>query len=280
MIRSARVTLILAAALSAWIARAEPVVWMMPELPPMVMTGGPLAGQGVGRAIFAVLARQLPDFQWRMETAAPLRIMHEMQHRDGICSFAFAKLPEREGKMLFSQRAMTMPGFGVIVREERQGEFRRFLDSSDAVDLSLLGHARGLTGGYVVARPHFGALQQYIDDPRHKPSLVADDPIRLFRQLAAHHLDFLFGLRDETNYFAAIIGGAHFTSLPIAGTDKFGQAYLGCSTGPVGQRVMQALDAWLADDRHWAEFAAPWERWLSPADYAAALIPRQTSPVR
>jgi len=280
MIRFVRIPLLLAAALCSWAARAERVVWMLPDLPPMVMSGSPLAGQAVGQALFTLLAKRLPDFEWRMETAAPLRVLHEMQHRDGICSFAFAKLPEREGKMLFSRRAMTMPGFGVIVRQEKLAEFQRFLDASGAVDLSLLGHARGLTGGYVAGRPHFGVLQDYIDDPRHKPSLVADDPIRLFRQLAAHHLDFLFGLRDETNYFAAVIGSAHFASLPIAGTENFGEAYVGCSTGPVGQKAIQALDAWLADDRHWAEFVAPWERWLSPADYAQALIPYQTSPVR
>ncbi len=280
MIRSARLPLILAAALSAGMARAEPAVWMLGALPPMVMTEGPLAGQGAGQVAFARLSPHLSAFEWKVEIATPLRILHEIQHRDGICSFSFAKLPEREGKMLFSQRAMVVPGFGVIVREDRLEEFQRYLDSSGAVDLSLLGGARDYIGGYVAGRPHFGALKSYIADPGNKASLVADDPVKLFRQLAASHLDFMFGLRDETNYFAETLGNTRLVSLPVAGTDKFGEAYVTCSTGPVGQRALQAIDAWLADDRHWAEFVAPWERWLSPADYQAALIPHQTKPVR
>ena len=274
MTGSARISLILAAALSAMAARAEPAVWMLPVSPPMVMTDGPLAGQGAGQIIFPVLTAHLAGLEWRMETAAPLRVLHEMQTRDGICSFSFAKLPEREGKMLFSRRAMTVPGFGMILREDRLEEFQRFLDAGGAVDLSLVGAAEGLTGGYAAGRPYLGAVKDYVADPRHKPSLVADDPPKLFRQLAARHLDFLFALRDETNYFTAALGGPRLVSVPVAGTDRFGEAYVSCSTGPVGQKAMRAIDAWLADDRHWAEFVAPWERWLSPADYAEALIPR------
>ena len=274
MIRSARLPLILAAALSAGMARAEPAVWMLVAMPPMVMSDGPLAGQGAGQVAFARLSPHLPGFDWRVGMAAPLRVLHEIQHRDGVCSFSFARLPEREGRMLFSRRAMAVPGFGVIVREDRLEEFRRYLDSSGAVDLSLLAKAQDYLGGYVAGRPHFGALKSYIADPAHKASLVGDDPQKLFRQLAARHLDFMFGLRDETNYYAEMFGKARLVSLPIAGTEKFGEAYVSCSAGPIGQRAIQAVDAWLADDRHWAEFVAPWERWLSPADYAAALIPR------
>jgi uncharacterized protein (TIGR02285 family) len=274
MMSSARIGVFLAAALSAWTARAESIIWMLGTLPPMTMTEGPLAGQGAGQIVFAALSKNLSDFEWRVETASSLRVLHEMQTRDGICSFSFAKLPEREGKMLFSRRAMTVPGSGVILREDRLADFQRVLDPAGAVDLSLLGAAHDLTGGYVMGRPHFGTLKDYIADPRHKASLVADDPVKLFRQVAARHLDFLFALRDETNYFAEILGSAKLISLPIAGTEKYGTAYVSCSTGPVGQRAMQAIDAWLADDRHWVEFVAPWERWLSPADYAEALIPR------
>jgi uncharacterized protein (TIGR02285 family) len=215
-----------------------------------------------------------------LEAAAPLRVLHEMERRDGICSFAFAKLPEREGKILF-RRAMAMPGFGVILREDRLGEFQRFLDKSGAVDLALLGQARGLSGGYVVGRPHFGILQDFIDHHDPKLALVADDSVKLFRQLEARRLDFLFGLRDETNYFAEVLGrNGRFASLPIAGTQQYGEAYLNCSTGPIGQKMMAAFDAFLADDRHWAEFVAPWQRWLSPADYAVALGAGHTSPVK
>ena len=265
-----RALVLLAAALSGWAASAETLTWMLGDIRPMMMPEGDLAGQGAGQIDFKILQERLPQFDWRMESAAALRVLHEIQTRDGICSFGFAKLPEREGKMLFNARPMVVPGYGVLLREDRLDEFKPVLDKNGAVDLALLGKAPGLVGGYVGARPHFDVVKTYIEG--HKAALISDDAVKLFRQLQARRIDWLFGLRDEANYFAAMLGhGGRFASLPISGTDQFGQAYTSCSNGPIGRKAMAAIDALLADDRHWAEFVAPWERWLSPADYAAAL---------
>jgi uncharacterized protein (TIGR02285 family) len=278
MVSRLRLLALLVAVLAARAAPAETVTWMLGELPPLVVTEGTLAGQGAGQIGFRMLSERLGQFSWRIEHASALRILYEIERRDGICSFGFAKLPEREGKMVFGIRPMVVPGFGVILREDRLPEFQRVLDRNGAVDLSLLGQAEGMTGGYVRARPHFDGVKRFIE--AHPSSLVADDAVKLFRQLQARHIDFLFGLRDETNYFAALLGQRdRFAALPIAGTDQFGLAYMVCSNGPLGRKAMAALDDYLADDRHWAEFMAPWQQWLAPGDYTAALK-SQTNPVR
>jgi len=52
---------------------------------------------------------------------------------------------------------------------------------------------------------------------------------------------------------------------------RSGRGYIACSKGPVSEAVVAAVDAWLADDAHWAALMAPWARWLSPADFDAAV---------
>jgi len=267
----ARHGVLLALALLGIGARAETAVWMLPAIAPAVMPDGPFAGQGALEIGLRALGDALPQFDWRYEFATPLRELREIERRDGLCSLGFAKLPEREKVMLFNNRPMVTPGFGVILREDRAGEFRRFQDLTGAVDLDLLGEARDLSGGYVAGRPHFGTVKDFIDAKRGR--LIADsDTGRLFRQLKAGHLDYLFGLRDEVAYFAASLGeDAKFVSMPVIGADRFGKAYIACSAGPIGRRAMEAIDAYLADDAHWAAFMEPWRRWLSPEDYAAAV---------
>jgi len=274
---------VVAALLCGWIAgarAADQVTWISVSQAPGSIAEGPLAGQGADEVTGRMLARALTEFDWTLEIARPLRIQHEIEHRDGVCSHGFARLPERERIMLFSARAMAVPGYGMILRADRLPDFQRYLDSSGAVDLDLLKGAP-LTGGYVAARPQFQALKAFIESAPEHPALVSSpDTVSLFRQLDGGRVDFLFGLRDETAYFAghATIR-SKLLSLPIAGTDRYGMAYIACSNGPVGRRAIAAIDAYLADDRHWADFVSPWRRWLSSEDYAAALK-SQTSPVR
>ena len=266
-------------ALAASAAGAAQITWLALDQPPGAILDGPAAGQGAIEGEGRVLARGLPFFDWRFQVARPLRILHEIEYRDGVCGFGFVKTPKREQAMLFNARPMPVPGYGIIVREGRLGDFKPLLDKTGSIDLGLLREG-ALTGGFVTGRAYPKDLKDFLDYPRWRAAPVSEaDTSSLFRQLAAGRVDFLLALRDETAFFAETIGGARLASLPIAGADPFAMAHIACSAGPVGQKAMAAIDAWLADDRHWAEFAAPWQRWLSPEDYAAALR-AHTNPVR
>lgn len=237
-------------------------------------------GQGGEELEALILARELPQFDWRIESARPLRVIHEMETRDGVCSFGFIPLPGRERTMVFNQRPILTPGYGVIVRQDRLAEFQDYLGADGAIDLNRLGQAP-LTGGYVGVRPHEDALKGFIADRHHRVELIAtNENGSLFKQVIGRRIDFALALRDETNYFAEQAAPeVRLVSLPITGPDRWTPAYIGCSSGHVGRRVMAAIDAYLADDHHWADFLEPWRRWMSAEDYNAALT-YHTSPVR
>lgn len=251
--------------------RAEEAVWMLPDVVPAVIHDGPFAHQGGSEVALHALGRALPQFSWHYEVATPLRELHDIALRDGLCSWGFAKLPERESFIVFNNRPMISPGYGLILREDRLGEFQPFLDADGAIDLDRLGAAKKLRGGFPVGRPHYGPLGEFLD--KNGDHVTGDtDTIRMFRQLKARHLDYLIGVRDEALYFAATLGPENkVVALPIAGMPRYGKGYIGCSKGPIGEAVIAAVDAYLTDDAHWAAFIAPWARWMPPADYAAAL---------
>jgi uncharacterized protein (TIGR02285 family) len=263
--------LALALLVTAGAATAEEAVWMIPAVPPAVVAEGPLAGQGGSELALRSLGQALPQFAWRYEFATPLREMHEIAQRGGVCSFGFAKRPEREQIMLFNNRPMVSPGYGLIIRDDRSPEFQRFLDAGGALDLDRLAEDKALHGGYSAGRNLYGSMKDFIEN---NPSrlTVDGDSGRLFRQLKARRLDYLFGSRDEVLYYASSLGNnATFTAFPLVGMSAYGKGYIACSKGPVGEKVIAAVDAYLDDDAHWATFIAPWERWLTPADFAAAV---------
>jgi len=259
--------LVLALSFLAGAASAEEVVWMLPAVAPAVIAEGPFIGQGGTELALRRLGEALPQFQWRYEAAAPMRIVHEIERRPGVCAFGLAKTPEREEIVLFNNRPMVSPGYGVILREDRLAEFHRFLDADGAIDLDRLAEAKNLSGGYPLGRPRYSPLKEFIE--RNGGRLTVDgDTGRLFRQLKAKRLDYLFGVRDEALYWGESI---KLISLPIAGMQRFGKGYIACSKGAVGEAVIAAVNGYLDDEAHWGAFLAPWARWLSPADFTAAV---------
>ena len=249
---------------------SDQATWMLPAVLPAVIPDGPFAGQGGSERALHILGEALPQFPWRYEFAHPLRGLHEIAQHDGHCSSNVGRLPEREEIMIFSNRPMVSPGYGVILREDRVAEFQPFLDASGAVDLDKLGEAKELSGAYPAGRPHYGTMKSFIDGLQGRLT-VDSDTIRLFRQLKARRLDYYLGTRDEALYFAANLGDVRVIALPIAGMPRYGLGYIACYKGAIGEKVINAVDDYLADDAHWAAFIAPWARWLTEEDFAAAL---------
>lgn len=252
---------------------------MLPVVPPAVVAEGPLAGQGASELALRALGEALPQFAWRYEFATPLRELREITQRDGLCSWGFARLPEREKVMIFNNRPMISPGYGLILREDRVAKFQPFLDASGAINLTRLAEAASLRGGYPGGRPQYATIKDFIE--KNPGRLNSDsDTGRLFRQLKAGHLDYLFGSRDEVVYYATTLGdNATFTAFPIAGMPAFDMGYIACSKGPISEKVIAAVNDYLADEAHWATFIAPWSRWMTPADFAATAKSPVVKPV-
>jgi len=258
---------------------ADSVSWMSEDSPPFYIYQGPLAGQGAGDLALGQIFARLPSFDHRRSEASIARIFHEMQYRDGVCYLGALRDPTREAFARFNRRPILLPSFRVLIEKSHRGEMAPFLTQNGEVDLSALAGSASLRGGYRLGTPYPGVLGRFIDNPDRKTRL---DPILTVKQmnsmLSAGNIDFYVEDGIAVRYYTA--GRPldnSLLSLRIAGLPPTIATYIACSDRPVGRAVVAQLDRLFEDDRVWADFLAPFGRWLEAADFAMALAARSVS---
>ena len=262
--RASVVALGLAAGLAPAAAQPPLITWMQADTPPFHIGEGPLAGQGVKDRQYRFLTQHLPQFSHRLMIASTARDWYDLEHSDGICIIGVSRTPEREKFTLFSERLLTGFGSRVIIRRDRAAKFKDFLDPQGAVDLTRLAHSDALVGGFVAALHYNEGITAFIDDEKRLARLDKFvTPPQLFNVLNAGRLDYAFGQPVEAAYFSKQYGmkAGDLAALPIKGWTQGGAISVGCSNGALGRQVIQAIDALLADDRLWRDYAAPYNDW-------------------
>ena len=250
----------------------ETIRWMLTGVPPKFVVDGPFRGQGYGEQQVAFLSQRLPQFEHKVELVTPARLWHEMQAERGICSIDIAYLPERDAWAVFSRRLTSIPTYRLLVMKEREPEFAEFLDAQGQVDLDRLGASERFTGIYVTGRHYMTEINAFIESPTRKMRIDSmSASTKIFEMVAGRRGDFSFANVTEMNYFNALNAAAPpgakalpvLTTLPIKSSSAQVHGHIACSRDPLGRQMMQAIDKLLDDDRTWAEFSAPEQRWLA-----------------
>ena len=246
---------------------AGTIRWVMTGLPPKLIPDGPLRGTGFGEQQYAFLAKHLPQFGHRLETASPTRLWHEMQTEKGICSIDIADLPEREKWAVFTRHRTSHPPFKLLLLQEKVADFAEFRDGDGLIDLDLLARSTRFAGIYVANRHYMPEVNRFIDDPSRKARLQSVvSPTKIFEMVVGHRADFSFAAVTELNYFnaftaAAAPGGKAVAMLAIKGPAERVYGHIACSRDPLGMRLVAAADRLFDREGLWNEFLAPEQRW-------------------
>ncbi|HMA49836.1 MAG TPA: TIGR02285 family protein [Magnetospirillaceae bacterium] len=264
--------LLLMFAAHAGAAPAEDVLWFLPEFPPVFITGNALQGQGYGDGELRYLTGHLPQFHHRIIYATAPRLWHEMETRDGVCVISVAKLPEREKFALFSARPVYGATNEILVRTDHLGEFEAFLDGNGHIDLARLSADGHLRGGYSDGVTYGPAIDDFIRDPQRKTPLEVIAHMRApLPLLDKGRLDFVFGYFMEMAYYRRTHDmAAAFTALPTTPEPVRQDSYVACSKGPLGSKIIAAIDTLLASDESMAEYVENLRGWYSPAEFEIA----------
>lgn len=258
--------------MSAVHAEDSTIRWMLTGVPPKFMVDGPFRGQGYGEQQVALLSKRLPQFKHKLELVTPARLWHEMQAGQGVCSIDIADLPEREKWAVFSRRVTSIPTYRLIMLKERMPEFAEFRDAEGLIDLDQLGASERLIGVSVAGRHYMPEINAFIDNPARKMRIdLMSASTKIFEMVAGRRGDFSFATVTEMNYFNAVNAAAPpggkvwqpLAMLGVKGAVSHVHGHIACSRDPLGQRMMQAIDGLLDDDRVWNEFHAPEQRWLA-----------------
>ncbi len=89
--------------------------------------------------------------------------------------------------------------------------------------------------------------------------------------LDKERVDFVFGYYMETAYYRrAHQSSTEFTALPTIPEQMRQDAYVACSDGPRGRKVIAAVDALLASDAAMMAYVENLRGWYSPAEFEIA----------
>ena len=263
----------LTACLAGPAAAIDTVTWLTSDLPPQYIAEGELSGMGIKDQQLRLIEASLPDVRNRTMQASISRLWYQIQHEDGMCGLGVLRNPEREKIAAFTRRAVVVPGFRLIIREEDKPLFTPFLDEQGEIDLAALQQNRKLGGGYVADRVYPGAIAGYIDGAaRRAPLQRSVDNARLYQLLRLKRVDFVFGLAYESAYYSWKFGPAMaLASLPVKGAPRTASGYTACSNRPQGRAMIARLDALQSDEEFWRKWLEPMKRWLDPADFTVAM---------
>lgn len=267
----------LTACLAGPAAAIDTVTWLTSDLPPQYIVEGELSGMGIKDQQLRLIETRLPDVQSRTMRASISRLWYQIQHEDGMCGLGVLRNPEREKIAAFTRRAVVVPGFRMIIREEDRPLFTPFLDEQGEVDLAVLEQSRKLGGGYVADRVYPAVIAGYIDGAaRRAPLQRSVDNARLYQLLRSKRVDFVFGLAYESAYYSWKFGDAMtLAGLPVKDSPRTASGYTACSNQPQGRAMIARLDELQNDEEFWRLWLKPLKRWLDPDDFTAAMAARQ-----
>lgn len=98
----------------------DEVTWMHAEFPPLRITNGPYAGQGVSDMIHDLMRRELPAFKHTLITANLSRTLNWMESGRNVLAVGIIPNPLRDRVMQYSVPCVMVPPVCLVVRAGEQ----------------------------------------------------------------------------------------------------------------------------------------------------------------
>ncbi len=251
---------------------AETITWLTPDFPPIFIRGQQFTGQGYGDQQIRLLTGLLPQYQHMIADASLPRLWYQFEHEDGLCTLNALKTPERMRFVAFSVRSIWSSSNRLIIREADFDKFQKMLDSAGAIDLARLRDQGDFLGAYAVAHSYGSVIDSFIRDggknTKLTPLVSEQHPFAL---LDKGRVDFIFGHTAELNYYKELSKTKEsFRTIMAKGDFLHNDAYVACSAGPRGRKIIDDINSLLQRDEVMTQFIEPLRRWYTPEDFAAA----------
>ncbi len=253
--------LALACALPAW--AAERLVWAGSPYAPMVISAGPLKGQGyVDRMIAEVLQPGLPQFSHEQLMASPNRLDIELMRSDiAVCSPALSKTPRRVERYRYTLPLFRFLPVGVVLRREQA---LRAEPGPLSLQQLLAQGLRFAVVGYRAHGPQVEALLDRHEAQRQRFILSQSNQAVLAMLARGHGVDAVLVYGFELRHFALQqpeLGG-ELVWRPLQELDETQLSYTACTRNPAGERAAQAIDNLLQRPGVRERIQALYEAWL------------------
>ena len=261
---------------SAFAQPKETLVWLLRDLPPLMIFEGPEKGRGVIDQLLPLLIARMPQYQHTLMRVNRARGLQMLQEQTLTCDAALNRSKEREQWIAFTAPIFRAMSNGLAVRRADQEFLKPFIKEGE-VDLAALLANGGERLGIIAERNYGDHLDALIKQaPATALTLhYGNDALgSLLQMQRLGRLRMLLGYRPEIRYQARQQGIAEddLQFYPIRDTGKYLSGYIGCSATVQGRQVVREIDQLLRTLPR-APVSEAYAAWLDPesrADYLEA----------
>ena len=245
----------------------ETLIWLLRDLPPLMIFEGPQRGQGVIDQLLPLLIARMPQYEHsllRVNRARGLQMLHEPSL---TCDAALNWSKERDSWIAFSLPVFRAMSNGLAVRRVDREVLTPFINDGEVDLATLLASGREKLG--IIAERNYG---EYLDAllkqaPVHalSPHYGNDALGSLLQMQRLGRLRMLLGYRSEIRYQAQQQGIAEdeLQFFPIRGTGKYLSGYIGCTDTPQGRQAIIEINQVLRNLPH-DRLSEAYAAWLDP----------------
>jgi uncharacterized protein (TIGR02285 family) len=262
------------AALAALLAVSSPtsadplpkITWILSAFPPATITPPSNAGQGYADRAMAFIVAQTPEFEHVIERVNLARFQLLAESRDGVCNPALLLTPDRELILHFSDPAYQTLGNRLITTQMNANRLRPLLKAAGVLRLSdletipdfIIGHGRTRVFG-----PEIDEFLTRMDERRLTYDVASTSTA--IRMLSMDRIDYTFASPVEAGFYLTQddqAAGTMLTSFAIEGVETLQNGRFACSKGPVGQKLIQRINALIPTDGFRQSWRPAYEGWL------------------
>ncbi|MHC8307148.1 TIGR02285 family protein [Pseudomonas sp. PB3P13] len=266
--RTLAVLMLLATPASSTIAQPkETLVWLLRDLPPLMIFEGPQKGRGVIDRLLPLLIARMPQYQHTLMRVNRARGLQMLREPTLTCDAALNRSKEREQWIAFTAPVFRAMSNGLVVRRNDQAFLKPFIKEGE-VDVAAVLAKGSETLGIIAGRNYGEHLDALIEQapPTSLTLHYGNDALgSLLQMQRLGRLRMLLGYRPEIRYQARQQGIAEdeLQFFPIRGTGKYLSGYIGCSATAQGRQAVREIDQLLRTLPR-APVSEAYAAWLDP----------------
>nr|WP_315463708.1 hypothetical protein [uncultured Rhodoferax sp.] len=250
-------------------ARADEVIWLSAEFPPLAMPNSDSGPQGYMDLLRKRLVDTLPQHSIHEEVLPWPRVLYYMAQVGGpYCTAMAARTPERERFLRFTPPYGYVFPIGVVIRSQDQALYKPYLNKDGELQLhEVLGQGE-LRMGIAGLRSYGGVVDELLKPlvetgARHLVQVQQDNSTKsLINMLHKSRFDYTLAYPGEMVFFNGKDATLHF--FPIAGNSALVSGHLSCTKSPQTDRMFGDLLKITPALRRDATLRAAYEQWLPP----------------
>ncbi len=248
--------------------RADTITWLTADFPPLAMPADQYPQGGYMEALLQQVQQALPQYRFQEEAVPWPRALFLAQSGGAFCMSIAAHTPEREAYLRFTAPYGYVYPVGVVIRQQDQAAFNRFLNPQGELLLGPVLQQDQLKLGIAGSRSYGATIDALLKpqiDRKASPiqTIHQDNSTRsLVNMLQKKRFDYTLAYPGEAAFYAGKQGSLYF--YPIAGNSELLPGRFSCTKSPQTDQAFDDLGKIASALRDHPALTASYEKSLPP----------------